>query len=192
MYCYLSNQGALCENDGTRTRSLRIDNPLLYQLSYIPCFVLVQVSPCLSPLTLRSGLAKYASVPLADGVGFEPTEPCGSAVFKTAGINHSPTHPYFLAERMGFEPTERFNTFNTLAGCRYRPLSHLSIFMVRDERLELPTVAGCKPAALPTELISHLFWHRDPATIWELRFWRPAFCPLKLPRLYSIIFYRFT
>jgi hypothetical protein len=29
----------------------------------------------------------------ADGVGFEPTSPCGLAVFKTAALNHSATHP---------------------------------------------------------------------------------------------------
>ncbi len=30
---------------------------------------------------------------LADGVGFEPTNPCGLAVFKTAAFNRSATHP---------------------------------------------------------------------------------------------------
>ena len=30
---------------------------------------------------------------MAEGVGFEPTEPLGSAVFKTAAINHSATPP---------------------------------------------------------------------------------------------------
>ncbi len=30
---------------------------------------------------------------LADGVGFEPTERCRSAVFKTAAFDHSATHP---------------------------------------------------------------------------------------------------
>jgi hypothetical protein len=33
------------------------------------------------------------SVLMADGEGFEPTVPCGTAVFKTATINHSDTHP---------------------------------------------------------------------------------------------------
>ena len=32
---------------------------------------------------------------LAEEVRFELTEPCGSIVFKTIGINHSPTLPYF-------------------------------------------------------------------------------------------------
>ena len=30
---------------------------------------------------------------MAEGVGFEPTEPCSSAVFKTAALNHSATPP---------------------------------------------------------------------------------------------------
>ena len=30
---------------------------------------------------------------MADGVGFEPTNPCGLAVFKTAALNRSATHP---------------------------------------------------------------------------------------------------
>ena len=32
-------------------------------------------------------------VSVAEGVGFEPTDPCGSAVFKTAAIDHSATPP---------------------------------------------------------------------------------------------------
>lgn len=31
---------------------------------------------------------------MADGVGFEPTEPLSSTVFKTAALNHSATHPF--------------------------------------------------------------------------------------------------
>ena len=34
-----------------------------------------------------------AEAGLADGVGFEPTNPCGLAVFKTAALNRSATHP---------------------------------------------------------------------------------------------------
>ena len=33
---------------------------------------------------------------LAEEVGFEPTEPCGSTVFKTAAFNHSAIPPYRL------------------------------------------------------------------------------------------------
>jgi hypothetical protein len=29
-------------------------------------------------------------------VRFELTMPCGMAVFETAGLNHSPTSPYYL------------------------------------------------------------------------------------------------
>ena len=31
---------------------------------------------------------------VADEVGFEPTEPFGSLVFKTRGLNHSPNYPF--------------------------------------------------------------------------------------------------
>jgi hypothetical protein len=48
-------------------------------------------------------------------------------VFKTGPEAALGNAPSILAERMGFEPTERFNTFNTLAGCRLRPLGHLSV-----------------------------------------------------------------
>ena len=41
---------------------------------------------------------------LADSVGFEPTEPFGSLVFKTSAIDHSTNYPN-LAEEVGFEPT---------------------------------------------------------------------------------------
>ncbi len=34
---------------------------------------------------------------LAETVRFELTDPCGSAVFKTAGLNHSPTSPEWAA-----------------------------------------------------------------------------------------------
>src|SRR5205085_760380 len=42
---------------------------------------------CLQPLGHLSARL------LAEGVGFEPTEPCGSAVFKTAALNHSAIPP---------------------------------------------------------------------------------------------------
>jgi hypothetical protein len=34
---------------------------------------------------------------LAETVRFELTDPCGSAVFKTAGLNRSPTSPGAIA-----------------------------------------------------------------------------------------------
>ena len=33
---------------------------------------------------------------MAEAVGFEPTEPLGSTVFKTAAFNHSATPPRFI------------------------------------------------------------------------------------------------
>ena len=42
---------------------------------------------------------------LADEEGFEPPEPLGSTVFKTAAIDHSATHPSECAE---MDNSERF------------------------------------------------------------------------------------
>jgi hypothetical protein len=36
---------------------------------------------------------------MAEGVGFEPTEPCGSPVFKTGAIDHSTTPPVHCCGR---------------------------------------------------------------------------------------------
>ena len=51
-------------------------------------------------LPLRPGSAGHEKSPiagawgnLAEEVGFEPTEPCGSTVFKTAAFNHSAIPP---------------------------------------------------------------------------------------------------
>jgi hypothetical protein len=52
---------------------------------------------------------------MAEEEGFEPPEPCGSTVFKTAALNHSATPPEGtdkhttgeLADRGGFEPPVR-------------------------------------------------------------------------------------
>ena len=43
---------------------------------------------------------------LAEAVGFEPTEPCGSTVFKTAAFNHSATPPHAVYK----DTTERGET----------------------------------------------------------------------------------
>ena len=40
---------------------------------------------------------------------------------------HLPDDAPSCAERVGFEPTEPREGLNTLAGCRFRPLSHLSV-----------------------------------------------------------------
>jgi hypothetical protein len=39
-----------------------------------------------------------ASDVMAEGVGFEPTDPCGSTVFKTVAIVHSATPPVNVAD----------------------------------------------------------------------------------------------
>ena len=43
---------------------------------------------------------------MAEGEGFEPPEPCGSAVFKTAAIDHSATLPYYLADLTSLSVSE--------------------------------------------------------------------------------------
>jgi len=50
-------------------------------------------SPVSGGSVTRSKRVSYNSKKVAEGVGFEPTEPCGSAVFKTAAIDHSATPP---------------------------------------------------------------------------------------------------
>jgi hypothetical protein len=42
---------------------------------------------------------RVPSYVLAEEVGFEPTEPCGSTVFKTAAFNHSAIPPRRFAIR---------------------------------------------------------------------------------------------
>ena len=48
----------------------------------------------------------------AEAVGFEPTEPFGSLVFKTSAIDQlcQTSNLYILAEAEGFEPSEPFGS----------------------------------------------------------------------------------
>jgi hypothetical protein len=51
-------------------------------------------------VTQFSILLLYSNVRLngmAEGVGFEPTVPCGTPVFKTGGFNRSPTPPVMFS-----------------------------------------------------------------------------------------------
>ena len=43
---------------------------------------------------LSSLFCILSSKKLAEGEGFEPPVPCGTAIFKTAALNHSATLPY--------------------------------------------------------------------------------------------------
>lgn len=43
----------------------------------------------------------FEAVTETEGVGFEPTDPCGSPVFKTGAINHSTTSPDGQHNRTG-------------------------------------------------------------------------------------------
>ena len=52
-------------------------------------------------LRVRSILNFQTEICRAEGVGFEPTEPFGSPVFKTGAIDHSTTPPVHL-RRQGY------------------------------------------------------------------------------------------
>ena len=47
---------------------------------------------------------------LAEEVGFEPTEPCGSTVFKTAAFNHSAIPPYARVQQYEANRSFKLNT----------------------------------------------------------------------------------
>lgn len=59
--------------------------------------------PTLWVETTRSDPLSYGANKLAEGVRFELTDLLRSEVFKTSGLNHSPTLPK-MAEGLGFEP----------------------------------------------------------------------------------------
>lgn len=52
--------------------------------------------PSVSPIRRTIILNRSAFKIVADEVGFEPTEPCGSLVFKTSSLILSDTHPTLL------------------------------------------------------------------------------------------------
>ena len=62
---------------------------------------------------------------MADRVGFEPTEPCGPSVFKTDGLNHSPTFP-ILAAWAGFEPATKWLTVTCATAAPPRNKNYLA------------------------------------------------------------------
>lgn len=55
--------------------------------------VLLDTNILLRMATLKAADSELARRYQADGEGFEPPVPCGTAVFKTAAIVHSATHP---------------------------------------------------------------------------------------------------
>ena len=50
-----------------------------------------------------SPTASILGYPIAEDVGFEPTVPCGTLVFKTSAFDHSANLP-ILVNPTGFEP----------------------------------------------------------------------------------------
>src|SRR5438093_1330657 len=91
---------------------------------------------CLQPLGHLS-----ASL-MAEGVGFEPTEPCGSAVFKTAALNHSaiPPNRYDSTSYVGSSNFLRFvlatvlaTVFNPFSLRLHQIIPQLRISLSRDD-----------------------------------------------------------
>jgi hypothetical protein len=90
---------------------------------------------------------------MAEGVGFEPTEPCGSPVFKTGAIDHSTTLP------MG-EHRRRFsrNPQEGAGGAVVRSLGQFSCLHGDPNlhfRLPLPWPRRQRPAGTPTKFRTH-------------------------------------
>ena len=57
---------------------------------------------------MKNARGYRACIDLAEEVGFEPTEPCGSTVFKTAAFNHSaipPVRPDYIRCLIGAAPS---------------------------------------------------------------------------------------
>ena len=57
---------------------------------------------------MKNARGYRACIDLAEEVGFEPTEPCGSTVFKTAAFNHSaipPARPDYIRCLIGAAPS---------------------------------------------------------------------------------------
>lgn len=66
----------------------------------------------------------------AEAVGFEPTEPFGSLVFKTSAIDQlCQTSNHIFIYSCGSRRIRTFGTFRfgTLAVCWFKPLTHTSI-----------------------------------------------------------------
>lgn len=83
------------KNGGTRGAAI-ISSDLVFSGAFnmlqAPVFDVVKEKAI---LPVKAGFHGYIHQECSGGKGgFEPTEPFGSAVFKTLGINHSPTFPY--------------------------------------------------------------------------------------------------
>lgn len=70
-------------------------------------------------------------------------DPEGSAVFKTAGLRHSPTYPN-LAEAFRFELKDRVASVGRLATCWVKPLPHASKIHWADQDRRLLLYPGAR------------------------------------------------
>ena len=80
---------------------------------------------------------------MAEEVGFEPTVPCGTTVFKTAAFDHSATPPRQLFQPMS--PFRRGGLRMTYAGQAKTMRNRLEVKLIYQ--LEEITVPGADPSA---------------------------------------------
>ena len=71
----------------------------------------------------RKDIQTYQSTNLVIPAGFEPATYCLEG---SCSIQLSYETLILIAERGGFEPPVRFNPYDSLANCWFKPLTHLS------------------------------------------------------------------
>ncbi len=102
---------------------------------------------------------------MAEEEGFEPPEPCGSTVFKTAALNHSATPPSGKTQRDqsggqgGIRTPGRLLTYGDLANRWFQPLTHLSAGSRRARSLAGSSGPGevdrLEPPAVGAQRLGH-------------------------------------
>ena len=95
---------------------------------------------------------------MADGVGFEPTVPLGTTVFKTATISHSATHPYWSA------PWDS-NPHHPVSKTGARPIELRAHRLGGLGRTRTFDLSLRRAALCPTELRNHVGGHRPHAEL---------------------------
>ena len=93
---------------------------------------------------------------MAEGVGFEPTEPFGSPVFKTGAIDHSTTPPVLMRRGTGYGGTVR-----GIQEKLSKDASEIAFFLrlrqraiVRAVRASLKNISSGLPCRCPEELLA--------------------------------------
>ena len=114
-----------------------------------------------------------SAIEMAEGVGFEPTDACASAVFKTAAIDHSATLPTcFLAARCSpHQVSHRANNPLNIrpTGCNHIRATHCSYSTFQSDASQRPpnfkTGALNRSAISPIRSSSDIGRHASPVSI---------------------------